>query len=78
MPPPRKVDTLTVVGPAGVKEMGPIWSEGDVQDAPADVPCFHAPELPESSIGAVIQADSLIWRRRAGKGTGDAVTHDAK
>lgn len=52
--------TLTVVRPAGVEEVATIGGEGHIQDAPAHVPRLDAPELPEGSVAAVIQADRLV------------------
>ena len=46
--------TLTVIRPAGVKEMIPIRGEGHIQDAPADIPGFDALEFTKAAIPAVI------------------------
>ena len=46
--------TLTVIRPAGVKEMIPIRGEGHIQDAPADIQGFDALEFTKAAIPAVI------------------------
>lgn len=51
---------LTVIRPAGVKEMIPIRGEGHIQDAPADIPGLDALELMKAAIPAVIHSDYLV------------------
>lgn len=46
--------TLTVIRPAGVKEMVPIGGEGHIQDTPANIPGFDALEFTKATIPAVI------------------------
>lgn len=52
--------TLTVVRPAGVKEMVPVRGEGHIQDAPAYIPGLDALEFMKAAIPAVIQSDRLV------------------